>query len=149
MTDYVVVKSEVNKFGFGNVMVVGGENLHAKGKYGFGTGQKGMPPCVSGDSITADIGSNNKGYPEIKNITVTGKAPANAMPAMSGAKKGTEFRTPAQIMRTSALEFALTNNNEPVPVDELLMLADDFYMYIEKGGSTVATDPILDDDIPF
>lgn len=148
MAEYTVISSEINKFGFGNVKIVGGENLHAKGKFGYGTGKKAMPTCVAGDLITADLELGQ--YPNIKNIVVVGKG---AIPKTTGAgKKGVEFRTPTQIMRTSAVENSIANSDTPMSVEEIMLFSDELFSYIKDGGSPVNTDQSPPDDvsdIPF
>lgn len=153
MGQYVVTKTELNKFGFGTVHLDGGGELHAKGRYGFGIGKKSMPPCVTGDLIEGDIGQGQ--YAEIRNIKVIGKAPKKAQ-----ASKSSEFRSPQQLMRTTAVEFTIANADSPLSVEEIMLFSDEIYQYIDKGNSPVNVgdtkvgtptddDYLKGDDIPF
>lgn len=133
MPQYTVKKSELNKFKFGNVVLEGFES-DQKAKWGFNTGQKNvMPPCQAGDLIEADLGENNKGYPTISNIKVVGKSDVKSAPKY----KGQEFRTPDQNMRTDAVNLAMTNIGELTPVEEIILMADEFFDYIKNGNSPV------------
>jgi hypothetical protein len=135
MAQYTVVEAGTNKFGFGNVKVVGGEGLHEKGKYGFGTGEKKQPPCKAGDTIEADLGSNAKGYPEIKNITVTGSGtpPPQAQAGGIVVGKDKQFRSVPELNRVDAIKFAIANRNEP---DSVVNIIDDAILieaFIQDG----------------
>lgn len=143
---YTVVKSELNKFKFGNVVLEGGGTLHPKGKWGFSTGKKNqMPPCQAGDIIEAEIYDNN-GYANIKNIKVVGKGEVK-----QPKKSGVEFRTPDQLMRTTSVEQAIANNSGegPMTVEDIIMFSDELFDYIKNGSSPVATNQMPEDEPPF
>lgn len=147
---------ELNQFGFGNVKLVGGETLHEKGRYGFGTGKKEMPPCEKGDTITAEVGSNAKGYPSIKNIKVV---PGGTQMSMSqaGLSKpsfgGSQFRSVPELNRIDALKFAFEHCTESEDPLIIIASAEIFFDYITDGDSTKALGdglaPFDDDDILF
>jgi hypothetical protein len=146
MSDTYVVKwVETNKFGYGNVKVEGGEDLHEKGMYGFGTGERGMPACKKGDTITADIGPNAKGYPEINNIKVVSSGASAPTKSGGGAYTPRNNDTQDQIMRQSAIKAAIENRTEVTVPIELIADADIFFEYYKNGMESETIKGLLAD----
>lgn len=111
------------------------------------------PQCIEGDIVQFDVSVNGNYKNVTKNsLRVTGKGEAQPQKTQQPKKSGVEFRTPAQIMRTSALEQTIANATAPMSAEEIMLFADELYLYIDKGNSPIATDRMdspPDDDIPF
>lgn len=152
MEKLVVKFAGKNDHGFGTVTLE--DHLKDNGKHIiYSTGEKSKPPCFGGDTITATLGKNDKGYPTITNI----KKVEGASKPKTGATQTPKYgnRDPEQqdmIMRQSAVKAAIDNRTKPAQLSDIVDDAEVFFKYYKTGDVPLPTDgqDIIDDeDIPF
>ncbi len=129
MSETIVVKwAGVNKAGYGTVSMDDG----TKWGKSFGTGSKEAPPCKTGDTITATLGENDKGYGTITDIKVESGG-STAKPTQQGGGFQKDPATQDQIMRQSAIKAAIENKDTEADPLDIIKDAVLFFEYYKNG----------------